>query len=51
MRIYQHGKTKKLMNTVNTGAEAIRATPVAVGGVLYMMTENPTKLWAISTKK
>jgi outer membrane protein assembly factor BamB len=51
MRIYQHGKAKKLINTISTGAEAIRATPVAVGGVLYMMTENPTKLWAISAKK
>ncbi len=51
MRIYQHGKSKKLLGKVNTGAEAIRATPVAVGGVLYLMTENPTKLWAIGAKK
>ncbi len=51
MRIYQHGKTKNLLGTINMGAEAIRATPIAVGGVLYVMTENPTKLWAISTKK
>jgi outer membrane protein assembly factor BamB len=51
MRIYEHGKVKKLVNKVETGAEAIRATPVAVNGVLYVMTENPTKLWAISAKK
>ncbi len=51
MRIYEHGKTKKLINQVKTGADAIRATPVAVNGVLYVMTENPTKLWAISAKK
>jgi outer membrane protein assembly factor BamB len=51
MRIYEHGKTKKLVNKIDTGAEAIRATPVAVNGVLYVMTENPTKLWAISAKK
>ncbi|HEY7330603.1 MAG TPA: PQQ-binding-like beta-propeller repeat protein [Gemmataceae bacterium] len=61
MRIYEHGKSKKLVNTVKFKAkaegnkivevEAIRATPVAVGGVLYVMTENPTKLWAISAKK
>jgi outer membrane protein assembly factor BamB len=51
MRIYEHGKSKKLLGKVKTGAEAIRATPVAVGGVLYMMTENPTKLWAIIAKK
>jgi len=51
VRIYQHGKTKNLLGTINTGAEAVRATPVAVGGVLFVMTENPTKLWAVSTKK
>ncbi|HEY7155115.1 MAG TPA: PQQ-binding-like beta-propeller repeat protein [Gemmataceae bacterium] len=51
IRIYKHGKTKELVNTVKTGADAIRATPVAVSGVLYVMTENPTKLWAVSTKK
>lgn len=48
MRIYEHGKKKKLINTVAMGKEAaIRATPVAANGVLYAMTENPTKLWAI----
>jgi outer membrane protein assembly factor BamB len=61
MRIYEHGKTKKLVNTVRfkvkadgnkiVEVEAIRATPVAVGGALYVMTENPTKLWAIGAKK
>ena len=28
-------------------ARKMRATPVAVNGVLYVMTENPCKLWAI----
>ncbi len=28
-------------------ADAIRATPVAANGVLYTITENPCKLWAI----
>jgi outer membrane protein assembly factor BamB len=51
VRIYEHGKTKKLVKKVDMNADAVRATPVAVNGVLYVMTENPTKLWAISTKK
>jgi outer membrane protein assembly factor BamB len=51
LRIYQHGKKKQLVNKIDMKAEAIRATPVAVGGVLYVMTENPCKLWAISAKK
>jgi outer membrane protein assembly factor BamB len=28
----------------------IRATPVALNGVMYVMTENPCKLWAIKAK-
>lgn len=51
MLIYQHGKSKKRLGVVKTNAEAIRATPVAVGSVLYVMTENPTKLWAVGNKK
>ena len=51
VRIYEHGKTKKLVSKIDMNAEAVRATPVAVNGVLYVMTENPTKLWAVSTKK
>lgn len=51
MRIYEHGKTKKLVNKVDMKADAIRATPVAINGVLYAITENPCKLWAIGAKK
>ncbi len=51
LRIYEHGKTKKLINKVDLHADAVRATPVAVNGVLYAMTENPCKLWAIGAKK
>ncbi|MGH7173133.1 MAG: PQQ-binding-like beta-propeller repeat protein [Gemmataceae bacterium] len=51
MLIYEHGKMKKRLGKINMGADAVRAAPVAVHGVLYVMTENPTKLWAISTKK
>ena len=49
--IYKHGKMKKRLGKIDMDAEAVRAMPVAVDGVLYVMTENPTKLWAISTKK
>ncbi len=45
--VFEHGKTKKLLNTISHGKAKIRATPVAVNGVLYVMTENPCKLWAI----
>lgn len=46
MRIFKADKTMKLVKTVKMRGK-IRATPVALSGVLYVMTENPTKLWAI----
>jgi outer membrane protein assembly factor BamB len=46
--IFAHGKEKKLLNTIKMG-EKVRATPVAVDGVLYVMTE--TKLYAIKEAK
>jgi outer membrane protein assembly factor BamB len=42
--IFEHGKEKKLINTIDMGG-AIRATPVVANGVLYVMIEN--KLYAI----
>ena len=42
--IFKHGKMKKLLGKIDMDAEAVRATPVAVNGVLYVMTENPSKL-------
>ena len=47
--IFEHGKTKKLLAT-NDMKGKIRATPVAVNGVLYVITENPCKLWAITNQ-
>jgi outer membrane protein assembly factor BamB len=47
INIFQHGKTYKKPVLVDMKAEAVRATPVAVNGVLYIMTETPCKLWAI----
>jgi outer membrane protein assembly factor BamB len=49
MHIFKHGKTKELVKRIKMRGK-IRATPVAVNGVLYVMTENPCKLWAIKAK-
>lgn len=43
--IFQHGKEKKLLGTIEMDG-MVRATPVAANGVLYVMTEN--KLYAIT---
>ncbi len=51
MLIFEHGKKKKLLGTIDMGRTTkIRATPVAVNGVLYVITENPCKLWAIANQ-
>jgi outer membrane protein assembly factor BamB len=49
MFIFEHGKEKKIVSQVDMKGK-IRATPVAVNGVLYVMTENPCKLYAITKK-
>ena len=46
--VFAHGKEKKIL-AQNDMESAVRATPVAANGVLYVMTEN--KLFAISNKK
>jgi hypothetical protein len=43
---------KEVVNTIdmtdgNRTATRIRSVPVAYHGVLYVMTEDPCKLWAI----
>ncbi len=49
--IFEHGKKKNKLAEIPMGKTAkVRATPVAVNGVLYVITENPCKLWAIATK-
>jgi outer membrane protein assembly factor BamB len=45
--VFAHGKNKKLLKTNRMGS-AVRATPIVVNGVLYVMTEN--KLYAIAAK-
>jgi outer membrane protein assembly factor BamB len=47
VRVFQHGKTKKLLAEMDMGGR-VRATPVAANGVLFVMTEN--KLYAIKAK-
>jgi outer membrane protein assembly factor BamB len=46
MHIFKHGRKEELVKKVQMKGK-IRATPVALNGVLYVMTENPCKLWAI----
>lgn len=46
--VFAHGKDKKIL-AKNDMETAVRATPVAANGVLYVMTEN--KLFAITNKK
>jgi outer membrane protein assembly factor BamB len=52
MLVFQHGKEKKLRNVIDMGrgGTKIRATPVAANGVLYVMTENPCRLYAVTKK-
>jgi outer membrane protein assembly factor BamB len=46
--VFAHGKQKNLLAT-NDMESPVRATPVAVGNVLYVMTEN--RLFAVGEKK
>jgi outer membrane protein assembly factor BamB len=46
--VFKHGKEKKLVSKIDMECGPIRNPGVAVNGVLYVMTENPTRLWAIS---
>ena len=50
IHIFKHGKKKQLLKKISMGQRGIRVrpTPVAANGVLYIMTENPCKLWAIT---
>jgi len=48
--VFKHNKVKTLINTIKMGkgGTKVRATPVCVNGVLYVATENPCKLYAIT---
>lgn len=49
MHILKHGKKLEVVRKIPMRG-IIRATPVACNGVLYVMTENPCRLWAIKQK-
>src|SRR5262245_46473578 len=49
IHIFEVSSKMKLVKKVQMKGK-IRVTPVAVNGVLYVMTENPCKIWAIKTK-
>jgi outer membrane protein assembly factor BamB len=46
MHIFKHGRAKVPVRKVRMKGK-VRATPVACNGVLYVVTENPCRLWAI----
>jgi outer membrane protein assembly factor BamB len=54
--VFKHGKEKQLVREIDMmkgqriKSGKVRATPVAVNGVLYVITENPCRLWAITKK-
>src|SRR5262249_38801195 len=45
--VFRHGRTKELVRTISV-RNKVRATPVAANGVLYLITESPARLYAIS---
>jgi outer membrane protein assembly factor BamB len=49
VHVFEHGKQKKIVSQVQMQGK-VRATPIAVNGILYMVTENPCRLWAIAAK-
>jgi outer membrane protein assembly factor BamB len=52
--VFRAGKTLKVIDKVDMGVgrtTKVRATPVVVNGVMYVMTENPCRLFAIAEKK
>ena len=46
---FAHGKEKKLIGVVDMKAK-IRATPVATNGRVFMITENPCRLFCVGAK-
>lgn len=48
--IFKHGKEKEEPKVIEFGAKYVRATPIVANGVMYVLTETPTKLYAIQKK-
>ncbi len=49
LHMFAHGREKKLLGVVDLKAK-IRATPVASGGRIFMITENPCRLYCFGAK-
>jgi outer membrane protein assembly factor BamB len=49
VQVFAHGRVKRLLGTVEMGG-TIRVTPLAVGGVLYVVTGNPCRLYALARR-
>jgi outer membrane protein assembly factor BamB len=47
MLIFEHGKKKKLLATIDMKG-MVRAAPIVANGVFYVTTENPCRLYAIA---
>jgi outer membrane protein assembly factor BamB len=48
--VFKHGKDKKILQKFEAGAAAVRTSPVAANGTLFVVTENETRLYAIGKK-
>ena len=46
--VFEHGKKKKVVGDIDMNCSYVRNTPAVVNGVLYVIGENPTQLWAIT---
>jgi len=44
--VFEHGKTKKEPKVIDVKGK-VRATPIVVNETMYLITENPCKLYAI----
>ena len=47
--VFKAGKKLEVLNTIETNASYVRATPVVANGVMYVITENPCRLYAVTT--
>ena len=48
--VFEHGREKKDPKEIDMAASYVRASPVVANGVLYIITESKTKLYAIAKK-
>lgn len=50
--VFKAGKEKKVLQTIQMAGDTpmVRVTPVAANGVLYVLSENPCRMYAIAKK-